>query len=147
MQLVDDDVPALAGEIQPHDDDVLAVGRVGGERNLACRRVDELAVALLQVLLLRAAEVLAPLTRPVQAIGDAAFDGSRGEASERMHGGRVEIGLVGDDRKIGAHRSGEDRAGAHCLLGEDRSRRPSECGERAGAGDELPATKTHGKAS
>ena len=68
MQLVDHDVAAAPRQVHPHDDDVLAVGGAGGVGDLVGGGADQLAVALLQILLLVGAEVDAPRAGAVQPV-------------------------------------------------------------------------------
>ena len=136
VQLVDHDVAAALRQVQAHDDDVLAVGGVGGVGDLVGGGADQLAVALLQVLLLVGAEVDAAGAGAVQAIGDALFDAARGEGAERMHRGGVHVGLERDRRKVGADRGREDGAGPRGL---GRGERPSVPKRRARL--RLPGTR------
>ena len=71
MQLVDDDVALLLRQVQPHHDDVLAVGGARGEGDLGRRGVDHLAEAHLQVGLAIGVEVGAARAGAVQAVGHA----------------------------------------------------------------------------
>ena len=123
VQLVDHDVAAAARQVHPHDDDVLAVGGVGGVGDLVGGGADQLPVALLQVLLLVGAEVDASRARAVKAVGHGLFDAARGEGAERVHRGGVHVGLERDRREVGANRGGEDGAGPGGLgAGEEPER-------------------------
>ena len=144
VQLVDDDVALLLRQVHAHHDDVLAVGGAGGEGDLARAGADQRAEALLQVGLAVVVEIGAAGAGAVQPERHALLDRLGGEAAERMHRARVQIGLERGGREVLAHRRREHSAGVRRgsrlgEAGEGRTCRPR-CRARTRTRQELPTT-------
>ena len=134
--------PPRFGQIEAEHDDVLAVGRARGERNLGRLGADHLSEAHLEVVLLVGAEVGAPGPGAAHAKRHRLLDGARGERAQRVERGGVQVGLDRRRGEIGAHGRRKDASGSRRLL-QRCPRWSSRQGQRPGTCKEFASPKAH----